>query len=143
MCDYGLDICIFPTQKQGQRHEPNERSNTKTRTRVKLNTADFESLGQKLERLHSSLSTPERQVFEFLLESAADAAGQSPPPPWMKSRFRFKPRHPRGAKMLVAGGSDGLTILITRSGKIVVVPPEGPLPTDRDADVLGAIPING
>jgi len=120
----GLDICIFPTQKEGQRHEPNERSNTKT-------------------RLHSSLSTPERQVFEFLLESAADAAGQSPPPPWMKSRFRFKPRHPRGATMLVAGGSDGLTILITRSGKIIVVPPEGPLPTDRDADVLGAIPING
>ncbi|HYM13909.1 MAG TPA: hypothetical protein VEU62_24435 [Bryobacterales bacterium] len=106
--------------------------------RVKVARADFEKLGQKLERLYSTLSSGEAHVFEFLMEGAAAGAGQWPPPAWITPRFRYKPR---GAQMLVAGGADGLTILINSHGKITVVPPIGPLPFDRHADALGAIPI--
>ena len=106
--------------------------------RVQVTPKAFEALGQKLERLHSTLSSDEANIFEFLMESAAAGAGQWPPPSRIHPKFRYKPR---GAKALVAGGADGLTILINAHGKITVVPPEGPLPTDRSA--LGAIPIQG
>jgi hypothetical protein len=107
--------------------------------RVKVDGRDFESLGLKLQRLHSTLSTNEAYIFEYLMEEAAAGAGQWPQPPWIKPRLKYKPR---GARMLVAGGADGLTILINSHGKITVVPPQGPLPTDR-GDALGAIPIRG
>jgi len=105
--------------------------------RVKVTRKELESLGRKLEKLHSTLSSGEAAAFEFLVESAVAAAGFAPPPPWITPRFRYKPR---GAKMLVAGGADGLTILINSHGKITVVPPIGPLPTERFG-ALGAIPI--
>ena len=38
------------------------------------------------------------------------------------------PGHGRGEKLLVAGGDDGLTVLVTRDGRVIVVQPEGPLP---------------
>ena len=74
------------------------------------------------------------------MEAVAAGARQAPPPSWITPRFRYKPR---GAKALVAGGADGLTILINSHGKITVVPPIGPLPMDRHTDVLAAIPIRG
>ena len=106
--------------------------------KTRVTPADFSSLGEKLQRLRATLSAGEAKVFEYLMESAGAGAGQLPPPSWFRLRFKYKPR---GAKMLVAGGVDGLTILINSHGKITVVPPEGPLPTDRTG--VGAIPING
>jgi len=108
------------------------------RDKIRVSPADFASLGEKLQRMRKTLSAGEANVFEYLMESAGAAAGQWPPPSWFRLRFKYKPR---GAKMLVAGGADGLTILINSHGKITVVPPEGPLPTDRTG--AGAIPING
>ena len=107
---------------------------------IKVKPREFESLGKKLERLFSTLPPGEAAVFSFLMEAVAIGAGQAPPPSWITPRFRYKPR---GAKALVVGGSDGLTILINSHGKITVVPPIGPLPMDRHTDALGAIPIQG
>jgi hypothetical protein len=116
----------------------------KGQERVEVKRADFESLGTKLEKLYSQLSQGEASIFEFLMENAVSAARQDHPPPKfvtnnLKPRFRFKPR---GGAHLVAGGSDGLTIVITGRGKMIVVPPKGPLPTERIVDVLGAIRID-
>jgi hypothetical protein len=44
--------------------------------------------------------------------------------------------------MLVVGGSDGLTILISGRGHITKVPPEGPLPNERGG-YAGALVVNG
>jgi hypothetical protein len=107
---------------------------------IKVKPGEFESLGKKLERLFANLSPGEAEVFSFLMEAVAIGAGQAPPPAWITPHFRYKPR---GAKALVVGGSDGLTILINAHGKITIVPPIGPLPMDRHTDVLGAIPIQG
>ncbi|HLW64323.1 MAG TPA: hypothetical protein VKS79_03320 [Gemmataceae bacterium] len=114
----------------------------KSDDQVKVKSADFESLGKKLEAFHSKLTEGEANIFEFLIENAAAAASLTPPPKWFTVRphFKFKPR---GAKHLVSGGADGLTILITGRGKIIVVPPEGPLPTEVPTDVLGAVRIQG
>jgi hypothetical protein len=110
-----------------------------TNNQIKVSAKDFESLGQKLEQLHASLSPAEAHVFEFFIENAAAAAGQFPPPPWFRPHFRYKPR---GGAGLVAGGVDGFTILIKSNGKIIVVPPIGPLSLDRSG-LLAAIPISG
>jgi hypothetical protein len=108
---------------------------------VRLKPRDFQSLGEKLQHLHSTLPPGEARFFEFLLESALAAAGQKPPPPWINTHI---PSKPHGSKRgIVAGGADGLTILVNRYGKFYVIEPEGPLPTERGADILGAIPIRG
>lgn len=107
---------------------------------IKVTAEDFQSLGQKLEALHSTLSEGEAHVFGFLMESASAGAGQIPAPAWITPYFKYKPR---GARQLVTGGADGLTVLLTGRGKLIVVKPEGPLPVERPADVLAAIPIRG
>ena len=109
---------------------------------VTLKRTDFESLGKKLQQLHSTLPKGEARFFEFLMESAAEAACQKPPPPWIASRFRPKPH---GAKtgIVVVGGADGLTVLVGRYGNFTVIEPEGPLPMERKTEILGAIPIRG
>jgi hypothetical protein len=107
---------------------------------VMVNPHDFDSLGEKLQKLHASLTPNEANIFEWLMEAAGAGAGQAPPPPWLQApHFKYKPR---GAKMLVVGGSDGLTILISGRGHVTKVPPEGPLPTDRGGYV-GALVVNG
>ena len=108
---------------------------------VRLEPRDFESLGEKLQQLHSTLPPGEARVFEFLLESAVTAAGQKAPPPW-SNKVRSKP-HGSGKRAIVKGGADDLTILVNRYGKFYVIEPEGPLPTERRADILGALPIRG
>ena len=107
-------------------------------SQIQLDKSDFSGLGKKLEALHASLPPAEQALFEYLMEAAAAGAGQAPPPPWMHPKFKYKPR---GAKALVVGGSDGLTVLINSHGQITVVHPEGPLPTDRTS--AGAIPFQG
>lgn len=107
---------------------------------IKVAAEDFQSLGQKLEALYSTLSEGEAHVFGCLMESAASGAGQIPPPAWITPHFKYKPR---GGAHLIAGGADGLTVLLTGRGKLIVVKPGDPLPEGRHTDVLGAIPIRG
>jgi hypothetical protein len=119
----------------------------KSKDRVEVKPGDFESLGKKLEGL--KLSQGEAHILEFLLENAASAARQVPPPKWLKDRLKLQIKRnykyrPRGAKHLVASGgagADGLTILVTGRGKIVVVRPEGPLPTELPEGVLDPMSI--
>ena len=105
----------------------------------RVEAADFESLGRKLEQLHATLSPSEAHVFAFLMESAAAGAAQFPPPPWLVPRFTYRPR---GARHLITGGNEGLTVVITGRGKIIIVHGD-PLPTEFPNDALGAIPIRG
>jgi hypothetical protein len=106
---------------------------------VQVNAKDFASLSEKLQKLHGSLSANEANIFEWLIEAAAMGGGQAPPPPWIVQHFKYKPR---GAKSLVIGGSDGITVLISGRGHITVVPPEGPLPTERGG-YAGALVVSG
>ena len=107
---------------------------------IKVAAEDFQSLGKKLEALHSTLPDAEAHIFEFLMESASAGAGQIPAPSWITPHFKYRPR---GGSHLVAGGPDGLTVVLTGRGRLIVVKPEGPLPVERHADVLAAIPIRG
>lgn len=104
---------------------------------VVLKEGDIKGLSEKLQGLYRSLPPGQAQLFEYLMEAAGLGAGQWPPPPWVQPKFKYKPR---GAKVLVFGGADGLTILMNSHGKITVVPPIGPLPMDRTGM---AIPIPG
>lgn len=103
---------------------------------VSVTRADFISVGKKLEQFISQLSSQEQGVMTGLMELAAGL------PAWWQpqvpAHFKYKPR---GAKYLVFGGADGLTVLIGRSG-IVVIHPEGPLPTDF-SPFLGASLVVG
>jgi hypothetical protein len=81
--------------------------------------ADFESLSRKLGGFIQELTPNEKEIVAWML----GLAGWSP-------SLRLSPHYkPRGAKILVLGGADGLTVLYGRSG-FKVLPPEGPLPTD-------------
>lgn len=107
---------------------------------VRLEPRDFESLGEKLQHLHSTLSPGEARVFEFLLKRAVTAAGNKAPPP-LVNKVRSKPHGSKRA--LVRGGADGRTVLVNRYGQFYVIEPEGPFPTELPAHILGAISISG
>jgi hypothetical protein len=49
---------------------------------------------------------------------------------------------PRGAKELVVGGADGLTVLFGRSG-FTIWRPEGPLPLDHTGETFGGAVVLG
>ena len=83
--------------------------------------ADFEAVSRKLEAFIKELKPNEKEIMGWLMQLAG----------WSPSLFPFPHFHykPRGAKMLVLGGADGLTVLFGRGG-FKIIPPEGPLPTD-------------
>ncbi|HZS30023.1 MAG TPA: hypothetical protein VFA37_02060 [Gaiellaceae bacterium] len=53
--------------------------------------------------------------------------------------LRHPDAHGKGEKLLVVGGDDGLTVLVTKSGKIIVIQPEGPLPGPELGEAVGMI----
>ena len=82
--------------------------------------ADFEAVSRKLGGFIKELKPNEKEIMGWLLQLAAWS-------PSLYSRpFHYKPR---GAKMLVLGGADGLTVLFGRSG-FTVIHPEGPVAPD-------------
>ena len=86
--------------------------------------ADFDSVSRKFNAFVQALPPGEQAVMEGVMQLAGQIL------PWWGPigglHYRY---HPRGAKHLVFGGADGLTVLFGRSG-FIVVHPEGPLPTD-------------
>lgn len=112
------------------------------KTKVKVAPADFQSLGKKLQRLHSSLSSGEAHVFESLIGTLAPGANKLRQHGWFHIPRSWGVGH--NVPTLVAGGSDGLTILVYKNGKVVVIGPEGPMPEGPWLTGLGAIiPISG
>jgi hypothetical protein len=109
-----------------------------TEIQVKVNPDQIESLGRKLEHLYVNLSEVEKDVFQYLMEAIASEFKASLPL-WLKPQIHIKPR---GGRHLVIGGANGLLVVITGRGRLVVVKPEGPLPTEFPPDILGAILIS-
>lgn len=93
----------------------------KTDDTVVVTKPDFEAVSRKLGEFIKELKPNEKEIMGWLMQ----LAGWSPSL-FLPHRFHYKPR---GAKVLVLGGADGLTVLFGRSG-FTVIPPEGPLPTD-------------
>ena len=98
---------------------------------VVVRPADFQSVSRKLGQFSAELKPNEKEIMAWML-SLAGGLFPAPLPPL---RIHYKPR---GAKMLVLGGADGLTVLFGRGG-FTIIPPEGPLPTD----FLGAALVLG
>lgn len=100
---------------------------------VTVGPQDFDSLSRKITGFVDGLSEAEQGAFGWVMGRAAAA------PPWpIQPKLRYRPR---GAKHLVFGGSDGLTVLFGRSG-FHVIHPEGPLPTELSG-YLGAALVVG
>ena len=92
----------------------------KSEDTVKVTDVDFESASLKFGKFIQELKPNEKEIMAWMMGLAG----------WSPSLSKLSPRYkPRGAKHLVVGGADGLTILFGRGG-FTVVHPEGPLPTD-------------
>jgi len=87
--------------------------------KVVVTKADFESVSRKLGAFIQELKPNEKEIMAWMMGLAG----------WSPSLSLHPHYKPRGAKMLVLGGADGLTVLFGRGG-FKVIPPEGPLPTD-------------
>lgn len=101
---------------------------------IKVTSADFESVGKKLEDFMNELTTAEREVMAGMMQLAAGVQ------PWWNPvvRLHYKPR---GGKEVFFGGADGLLVLFGYHG-FRVVHPEGPLPTELP-QFLGATLVVG
>lgn len=96
------------------------------KTKIKVASADFTSLGKKLQNLHTTLSSGEAKIFESFMGILGVGANHIPPHKWFHIPKSWGVGH--NVPTLVAGGNDGLTILVYKNGKVVVIGPEGPLP---------------